>query len=289
VYILKITGLEEQKDIQSLERTLFRLPGLSLETVSRGLKYPPFKVLTTENEGQVQSIKNILEKYGAICEVENADKRRKYEVNVVIPPRKKRKIEWQFWVIIFGILGFFVAIAIYFSGDSDNTPKNQNTQATQAPRHAANNAAGGVGGIGGIDVMDDEADERSNDEKSTEDLRKDLVKNSFNADAWRALSEKLDGEGNEAAARTAKENYERAIKAQMVLSSLAKAFGNNVRVEITENAVYYRTHQDFTDAEFHQEASRLRDSLSVTFPGKRNLIIENYTSKNTVQRISLAP
>ena len=275
MYILKITGLEEQRDMQSLERTLFRLPGLNLEIVARGLKYPPLKVLSTENEGQVQSIKNVLEKFGAICEIEDVDKtKRKNETSgtAAVSLKKKKNFEWQFWLTIFGILGFFLATAIYFSSDNYDIPQQKSVKAQTVQVH---------GVISGRDEF------KTNAEKSKEELRQDLVKNAYNADAWRVLSEKLEEEGNEAAARTAKENYERAVKAQMVLSSLAKAFGNNVRVEITEDAVYYRTSRDFTESEFYQEASRLRDSLSATFPGKRNLIIENYTSQNIVQRVRL--
>jgi len=113
-------------------------------------------------------------------------------------------------------------------------------------------------------------------------INSELKKNPYNADAWKKLAENLEKQGDTVAARKAKESFEKSVKVQQVLASVAKAFGNRVRVEVTEDEIYYRTSYDFTDDEFNVEVEKLMDSLSVKFPGK-NLIVENYTSDNRIQ------
>jgi len=139
------------------------------------------------------------------------------------------------------------------------------------------------------DVNIEDAEDSADAGRSNEELIKDLKKNPHNPSAWQALYENHAKMGDTVSARKAKESYEKAVRNQRVLSSLAKAFGNDVRVEITEDAVLYRTSRDFSsDDEFYHEAARLRDSLSVKFKG-RKLIVENYDSKNRVQHLELSP
>ena len=284
MYNLKITGLTTQRDMQSLVKLLLRMPGLNSDQVAMGLKVPPFKVLTAELEEQAQALKNTLEKLGAICEIEDTETAaRKHEAEklVIFKKEVEKKFELQFWLAILAVLSLFVFSVFYFSNDKhkpySKPKKTQTSQTSQSTGRAGNTHSPSAG-----THAEPKKDSSNLATKSKEDLKGDLVKNPYNADAWKALSENLEKEGDMVSARAARESYDKAVKAQMVLSSLAKKFGNNVRVEITEDAVFYRTSKDFTEAEFYHEASKLRDSLSTKFPGKKSLVIENYTSSNQV-------
>ncbi len=290
MYNLKITGLTTQRDMQSLIKILLRVPGLNSEQVAIGLKVPPFKVLSVELEEQAQALKNTLEKLGAMCQIEDSEvcgQKHEAEKAVILSLKEaEKKFEWRFWLTIFAVLALFALSTLYFSSDNNKSGnKSKKTQTTQTSR-----ATGRAGNTPSTGIYADSKNDSDLAKKSKEDLKEDLVKNPYNADAWKALSENLEKEGDTASARSAKESHDKAVKAQQVLSSLAKKFGNNVRVEITEDAVFYRTSRDFTEAEFYHEASKLRDSLSVKFPGKKKLIIENYPPDNSSpQYIELEP
>jgi len=284
VYNLIITGLATQRDTQSLVKILLKVPGLSPEQVSRGLRVPPFNVVSVEKIEQVEKIKSILEKFGAICEIEKnkakseveemqngkyefEKKEKDHTLSLIIS--SKFRVRWRFWVIIFIVLGLFALLSVYLSEGSDKKTKPNKPKITQILKSSA---------------------PAKNSAKTTaiinNELKKDLVKNPYNTEAWKTLYENFEREGDTASARIAKESYEKAVKAQMVLASLAKTFGNNVRVEITEDAVFYRTSKDLTDREFYEEAAKIRDSLNTKYPGK-TLIVENYTTDNRLQSVKL--
>jgi len=301
MYILKITGLTAQRDMQVLVRTLLRVPELGSDQVVAGLKAPPLIVMTTAREEQAQSMRSTLEKLGAICEIRDTEavlQNPEVEKAVITNLKEaEKKFEWRFWLVISSVLAILVLSFFYFSGSDKNKPKQSNPKKTQSAQTSKSTGASGYAAPAPVPVptptpTGDSSDSENNPAttgKNKEDLKKELVKNPYNADAWKALSEKLEKEGDTASARSAKESYDKAAKAQMVLSSVAKAFGNDVRVEVKEDAVYYRTSKNFTESEFHYEASKLRDSLSAKFPGKRNLVIENYIPGKKVQRIVMEP
>lgn len=256
--------------MQMLVRTLLRMPGLTSAEVSRGLKAPPLKVLSTEQEQQAQSLKTILEKFGAICRIENTEvllKKREQSSKFVAPAKKKKRRHGTvFWLIGFLVLFFLVFATLT---DKQKQPIKQ-TAATDPIKQ------------GFVPVT------AAAEFKNSSDFKKELEKNPYNPDTWKAYSEKLEAEGDSAGGLVAKEFYNKAIKNQMILASLAKTFGNNVRVEVTEDAVYYRTSKNFTESEFYDAAAKLRDTLSVKFKGK-NLIIENYKTNGKIQRIEMEP
>jgi hypothetical protein len=280
--------------MQSLVKLLLRIPGLTSDQVAVGLKVPPFKVMSVELEEQAQAMKNTLEKLGAVCEIEDTEiivQKREVEKLVILKKEVEKKFELHFWLAILAVLSLFVFLVFYFSNDKHKPhSKPKKTQTAQTSQSTGRTGKGGNTLSPSAEAYaEPQKDSSDLAAKSKEDLKGELVKNPYNADAWRALSENLEKEGDTASARAAKESYDKAVKAQMVLSSLAKRFGNNVRVEITEDAIFYRTSKDFKEAEFYHEASKLRDSLSTKFPGKKKLVIENYTSDNQVQRIELEP
>lgn len=279
-----------------LVRTLLRIPELGSEQVVAGLKAPPLIVLTTSREEQAQAMKNTLEKLGAMCEIEDTDnigkKHETVEKIVHNLNENKKKFEWRVWLVLSGVLVLLILSTFYFSGEDSNKPKQNKPKKTQTAQTAQTSRATGASGYAAPASAGGSTGSENNPalaDKNKDDLKKELVKNSYNADAWKALSEKLEKEGDTASARAAKESYDRAVKAQMVLSSVAKAFGNDVRVDIKEDVIYYRTSKNFTESEFYYEASKVRDSLSTKFPGKRNLVIENYTADNRVQRVVMEP
>jgi len=272
--------------MSSLVKILLKIPGLKPDDISRGLKVPPLKVYSTEKEEDVLKLKILLEKFGAACAIENTkalakEKGKKKgdeteistEVYLKSRHHHHRKFRYKFWVSIFSFIGISAFITSYdFSCEiKQKQPNERKMPKVKTSSGVPSNA---------VVVVNAEA------AKANQDLNKELKKNPYNAEAWKALAKNLEKQGDTASARMAKESYERSVKAQQVLTSLAKAFGNKVRVEVTEDAVYYRTGYDFTDEEFNKEAEKLMDSLSVKFPGK-NLIIENYTSDNRVQNIQL--
>jgi len=283
VYNLRITELTAQRDMQSLVKILLRIPGLKPDQISKGLKVPPLNVYSTEKEADALKLKSLLEKFGAACAIESTkmlpkekDDKTTSSTEAYLKNRRRhhRKFRWKFWFAIFSFIGIFAFITSY-----DFSCEIKPSQPNQYKKPPAQNARAPVGvpsnAIGDANVA-----------KANHELKKEIEKNPYNAEAWKTLAKNLEKQGDTAAARQAKESFEKSVKAQQVLASLAKAFGNKVRVEVTEDAVYYRTSYDFTDDEFNAEAERLMDSLSVKFPGK-NLIIENYTSDNRVQNAHL--
>jgi hypothetical protein len=285
VYNLKITELTPQRDMPSLVKILLKVPGLKPDDVSRGLKVPPLNVYSTEIEADALKLKNLLEKFGAACAIENTkaiakEKVKKKDEEPANPTEAylknrhhhHRKFRYKFWLIIFSFIGVFAFITSYdFTCEIKQKQPNDKKVAPKARTSSA---------VPSNVVVNAEA------AKANQELKKDIEKNPYNAEAWKALAKNLEKQGDTASARKARESYEKSVKAQQVLTSLAKAFGNKVRVEVTENEVYYRTGYDFTDEEFNAEAEQLMDSLSVKFPGK-NLIIENYTSDNRIQNIQI--
>jgi len=291
--------------MKALEGILLKMPELNANKISIGLKYPPLKVLTTTGEDQAQAMKNTLEKLGVVCEIENAEPRRNSDGSKLgnapskgADKEEEKKFQWKFLLVVCGVIAFLILATIYFSYVDSDGPRQSSSYKTQPAPQAAqqqpvaasvNAAIPANTAIPANAAAAPSKKSSAQSAKEREALKKDLVKNSYDADAWKALAENLEAEGDTAAAQAAKNSYEKALRTQMVLASLAKTFGNNVRVEITESSVFYRTSKELSESQFYQEAERLRDSLSAKFPGKRNLVIENYTSNNQMQRVILEP
>jgi len=285
----------------SLVKILLKIPGLTPDEISKGLKVPPLKVFSTEKGIDALNLKKLLEKFGAVCVIENPEamvpvakeksriRDRSSEKDIKLTDsietteeyiksrqRHHKKFRFRFWLVIFSFIGGFAFITSHdFSCEikpGHASIADKQAQATQAMQNAK--------------AASKKAEQAEQANQANQDLKKDIEKNPYNADAWKALAKNLEKQGDTSAARQAKESHERVVKTQQVLTSLAKAFGNGVRVEVTEDAVFYRTGFDFTEEEFNREAERLMDSLSVKFPGK-NLFIENYTSDNRIQNIQL--
>jgi hypothetical protein len=296
VYNLKITGLTPQQDTEALAKVLLRIPGLNSDKISRGLKYLPLFVISAPQEEHAQRLKFALEKLGAICTVEKAADVSKEDSEIeMIPIKEKEKTSWGMWLILFAVLVIGGIIQFFFSGEKD-APKLkpwQKSSVEQAenmdpakPSEPAKPGEPGVQEEQNPTMAEEKAKEEENAAKSKNELKEDLSKNPYNSGAWKALYEKLENEGDTASASKAKASYDKAIKAQLVLSSLAKAFGNETRVEITEKAVYYRTNKDLNDSEFYYEAEKLREALNSKFPNK-DMVLENYGPENNVQTIRL--
>jgi len=259
----------------SLVKILLKIPGLKPDDISRGLKVPPLNVFSTEKEEDAKKLKNLLEKFGAACAIENTKATVKEKDNkitgsteVYLKSRSNyhQRFRRNFWLAIFSFIGIFAFITSY-----DFSCEIKPSKSTKPERKVVQNAK-----------TSGEVPSNAPIVANIAKINSELKKNPYNSEAWKNLADNLEKQGDTASARRAKESFEKSVKAQQVLASLAKAFGNRVRVEVTENAVYYRTSYDFTDDEFNKEAGKLMDSLSVKFPGK-NLIIENYTSDNRVQ------
>jgi len=277
--------------MQSLVKILLKIPGLQPNQVSSGLKVPPLNVFFADKESDAEKLKSLLEKFGAVCTIEDTKaivRKKESEKKVTAPMEaylKRRRhhsriFRRNFWISISLMTVIFALLSsIDFSCENKQTqqhqPKRQIAQSANIPDNAPE--------------PDSKNQKKNNATATTEDIAKingELKKNPYNADAWKNLAENLEKQGDTASARKAKESFEKSVKAQQVLASLAKAFGNNVRVEIKEDAVYYRTSYDFTEREFYAESAKLLNSLSDKFPGK-DLIIENYTSDNRVQSVEL--
>jgi enamine deaminase RidA (YjgF/YER057c/UK114 family) len=304
VYNLKIRELTKQRDMQALVKILLKVPGLNPDQVSKGLKIPPLNVFSAEKEEEAQKLKSLLEKFGAVCAIENTEalakeNRKKTAAHSAEFLKRRRRFRirrfvLKFWLAIFSVLGIFIFITFYdFSGESkpsqSQSSQGRPIQSKQVlPSQTAKQVAQAAKMLDDALATVIKSQNAATVAKTNSELRKEIVKNPYNADAWKALAENLEKQGDTASAQQAKESHEKSVKVQMVLASLAKAFGNKVRVEILEDAIYYRTSYDFTDSEFHAEAKKLMDSLTFKFPDK-NLIIENYTSDNRVQTVQLKP
>jgi len=281
----------------SLVKVLLKIPGLKPDDVSRGLKAPPFKVFSTDQEDYVEKLKTILEKFGARCAIENtkalrrerndsedeiqAESMEEYLRNRRYSHRKFRR---NFWLAMISVIVVFTILSLFdFSSSKKvshaNQPKRQVTQTTRvvSDRQPSNTKN---------DASESNANSNANVAKANAELKKEIQKNPYNAEAWESLAENLEKMGDEEAAQQARESHVKVVKMQMVLANLAKAFGNKVRVEVTENEVFYRTAYDFTDEQFYREAGKLMSSMNEKFPGK-DLVVENYTSKNKFQSVKL--
>jgi len=296
VYNLRITGLTEQRDMPSLIKVLLKIPGLKPDDVSRGLKAPPFKVFSTDQEDHAEKLKSILEKFGARCAIENTNAQRREKddskddakiasMEEYLRNRRHnyRRFRRNFWLALFSIIIVFAILSLFdFSDDKktqspSNQPKKQVTQTTRVTSDRQTDDK---------DTKNDAPKSSTSSVKTNVELKKEIKKNPYNADAWKDLAENLEKQGDEEAAKQAKESYDKVVKTQMVLANLARAFGNRVRVEIKEDAVYYRTAYDFTDEQFYREAGKLMSSMNEKFPGK-DLVIENYTSNNKFQSVTI--
>jgi hypothetical protein len=280
----------------SLIKVLLKIPGLKPEDVSRGLKAPPFIVFSTDKEDHVNKLKSILEKFGAMCAIENTNalKREKDDskdeakiasMEEYLRNRRHnyRKFRRNFWIALFSIIIVFAILSLLdFSDDKKTGPSNQpKKQATQSVRVTSDRPSDDT-----KDSKNDASKPNANAAKTNFELKKEIKKNPYNADAWKNLVENLEKQGDAEAAHQAKESYDKVVKTQMVLANLARAFGNRVRVEIKEDEVYYRTAYDFTDEQFYREAGKLMSSMNEKFPGK-DLVVENYTSNNKFQSVKI--
>jgi len=287
VYTLKITGLTAQQDMEQLVKVLLRVPNLTPQQISVGLKIPPFTVLSVEHESQAMTIKNTLDKFGAISVIEDSAMQ-KTNHDPGIPKivthaeKDKNKFPPVFWVIMIAIIAVPVLWQTLASGNSSESK----AATTQRPAPAAQKPAPAPAAQKPAPTAEKPA--QNYDAKNKKDLSSTLSKNPYNTGAWKALYEKLEKEGDTASARKAKDSYDKALRAQQVLASLAKAFGNGTRVEVEDDAVHYRTSQDLTDSEFYHEAEKLRESLNEKFPTK-DMVLENYKPDNKVQSIRLKP
>jgi len=297
VFKVKIVKLSAQRDMKTLVKYLLSLPGLDSSKISAGLKVPPLHVLSTEHEQEATQMRETLEKYGAICEMENTEavqhQKHVSEQVQVVPAKKSFFGENKWFLILVVAVLLFVSVISYFFGYS-----KYDIRVAQIQVEAGNFMANPTGWIGRtisdpaglIDriVVKDSTGKEDNGEalnsQINRDLKKALIKNPYNDSAWKALYEKLEKEGDAAGAKAARESYERAVRAQHVLSNLARGLGE-VHVEIRENAVYYSINKELTDSEFYAEAVKLKKSLNSRFPGK-DLILENHASK-TAQSVTM--
>jgi len=281
----------------SLVKVLLKIPGLKPDDVSRGLKAPPFKVFSTDQEDYVEKLKNILEKFGARCAIENTkalrrerddseDESKRASIEEYLKNRRSshRKFRRNFWLTMVSIIVVFVFLSFFdFSSSKKANPSNQpKRQVSQTTRVVSDRQSDDTKN----DASKSNANSNANAAKVNAELKKEIQKNPYNAEAWKDLAENLENQGDEEAAQQARESYTKVVKMQMVLANLAKAFGNRVRVEVTEDVVFYRTAYDFTDEQFYREAGKLMSSMNEKFPGK-DLVVENYTSKNKFQSVKL--
>jgi len=300
VFKLRITKLSAQRDMKTLVKYLLSLPGLDSGKISAGLKLPPLLVLSTEHEQEANEMMDTLEKYGAVCEIENTEAvlhKHKHDEHAQVVVSKRNPISNKLFLILIMAVILFVFIVSYFF--SYNKYEIHFVQIQLEAENFITNPTGWVGaniadpaGLFNRIIIEDSSSVRERNEESRSEinmnLKKVLAKNPYNDSAWQALYENLEKEGDSAAAKAAKESYERAVKAQLVLRNLAKGLGlgNDVRVEIHGNIVYYRINKELTDGEFYEEAVKLRKNLNSRFPGK-DLLLENYSSKDKVQSVTM--
>lgn len=290
---VRIIKLSAQRDMKTLVKYLLSLPELDSAKISAGLKVPPLLVLSTEIEPEAIKMRETLEKYGAVCDIENTEaaKHHRHESEqVIIPTYKKSLIGNKLFLVIIAVVILLICIVSYFFGYS-----KYDISFIQLQTEAGNfmsNPAGWVGntvndpsGLLNRIVVEDSSAQKDKDEVTSaqisRDLKKALVKNPYNDSAWKALYEKLEKEGDSAGAKSAKESHARAVKAKQVLLNLARGLGKDVQVEIVDNAVHYSINKVLTDSEFYEEAVKLKRSLNSRFPG-RDLILENLASNQRV-------
>jgi len=296
VYKLRIIKLSAQRDMKTLVKFLLSLPGMDSAKISAGLKVPPLLVLSTEYEQEATKMLDTLEKYGAVCELENTEEvhkhKHEHEHAQTATSKKNSGSSKLFLILIMFVLLFVFVISYFFSynkyeiniGQIQLEAENFITNPTGWIGSTINDPAGLLNRV----IVEDSTVQRDKDEamsaQMNRDLKKALVKNPYNDSVWKILYEKLEREGDSAGAKSARESHARAVKAQQVLLNLARGLGDEVRVEIKDNAVHYYINKELTDSEFYAEAVKLKKNLNSRFPGK-DLILDNYASKNKTQSV----
>jgi len=293
VFKVRIVKLSAQRDMKTLVKYLLSLPGLDSGRISAGLKVPPLHVLSTDYEHEATQMRDTLEKYGAVCDIENTDaaQQHRHESEQILVPTYKRSIIGNklFLILIIAVI-LFISIISYFFSYSKYDIRIAQFQ-IEADNFLANPASwigttvNDPSGLLNRIVVEDSSVQKSKDQalssQINKELRKALVKNPYNDSAWKALYEKLEKEGDSVGAKSARESHARAVKAQQVLLNLARGLGKDVHVEIRDNAVYYTINKQLTDSEFYEEAVKLKRSLNSRFPGK-DLVLENHASNQRV-------
>jgi len=294
VFKVRIIKLSAQRDMKTLVKYLLSLPGLDSGRISAGLKVPPLLVLSTDYEHEAMTMMDTLEKYGAVCEIENTEataaKLKQGPGHLQTVALKRGLLGDKKWVLmIIAAVILLLFVASYFFGykkyeirvaqfhvEADNFMAN--------PANWIENTVSDPAGLLNRIVVEDSSVQKNKDEalsaQINRDLKKTLIKNPYNDSAWKTLYEKLEKEGDSAGAKAAKESYEKSVKAKQVLANLAKGLGE-VHVEIRENAVHYSIDKELTDSEFYAEAVKLKKNLNARFPGK-DLVLENHASKQSV-------
>ena len=298
MYKLRIVKLSAQRDMKTLVKYLLSLPGLDTGKISAGLKVPPLLVLSTDYEQEATQMLNTLEKYGAVCEIENTEAVHQHKhdhEHAQVATSKKDSGGSKLFLILIAFVLLFISVMSYFFGynkyeinigqiqiEAENFITN--------PTSWIGNTVSDPAGLFNRIIVEDSIEQKNREEaisaQLSKDLKKALVKNPYNDSVWKVLYEKLEKEGDSTGAKSARESHAKAIKAQQVLLNLARGLGDDVRVEIRDNSVYYRINKQLTDSEFYAEAVKLKRSLSSRFPGK-DLILENYASEDNVQSVTM--
>lgn len=298
MFKVRIVKLSAQRDMKGLVKYLLSLPSLDSGRISAGLKVPPLLVLSTEHEPEAMSMMDTLERYGAVCEMENTEamlqqKHSSGPVQVVASKKGIGDKKW-FYAVIMAVLLMVFVVSYFFSY---NKYEIHFAQIQIEAENFINNPADWIGsnvsdpaGLFNRIVVEDSSMKKDKGEdlnsKINKDLKKMLVKNPYNDSAWKALYENLEKEGDTAGAKAAKESHDRAVRARQVLHKLARTFGNDVQVEIKESAVHYSVNKELTDNEFYEEAVKLKKSLNARFPGK-DLVIENHAKNSKGQNVTI--
>ncbi|MDR2555687.1 MAG: hypothetical protein LBC64_09705 [Fibromonadaceae bacterium] len=298
MYKLRIVKLSAQRDMKTLVKYLLSLPGLDTGKISAGLKVPPLLVLSTDYEQEASQMLATLEKYGAVCEIENTEAVHQHHhehEHAQVATSKKDSGGSKLFLVLIAFVLLFVSVISYFFGYNKYEINVGQIQIEAEsfitdPTGWVGNTISDPAGLFNRIIVEDSVEQRNREEamsaQLSKDLKKALVKNPYNDSVWKVLYEKLEREGDSTGAKSAKESHAKAVKAQQVLLNLARGLGDDVRVEIRDNAVYYRVNKRLTDSEFYAEAVKLKRSLNSRFPGK-DLILENYASEDNVQSVTM--
>jgi hypothetical protein len=284
--------------MKTLVKYLLSLPGLDTGKISAGLKVPPLLVLSTDYEQEASQMLATLEKYGAVCEIENTEAVHQHHhehEHAQVATSKKDSGGSKLFLVLIAFVLLFVSVISYFFGYNKYEINVGQIQIEAEsfitdPTGWVGNTISDPAGLFNRIIVEDSVEQRNREEamsaQLSKDLKKALVKNPYNDSVWKVLYEKLEREGDSTGAKSAKESHAKAVKAQQVLLNLARGLGDDVRVEIRDNAVYYRVNKRLTDSEFYAEAVKLKRSLNSRFPGK-DLILENYASEDNVQSVTM--
>jgi len=297
VYKLRIIKLSAQRDMKTLVKYLLALPGLDTGKISAGLKVPPLLVLSTEYEHEATKMLDTLEKYGAVCEIENTEavhQHRHDSEEMQVAYSKKNSISSKLFLALIVFVVLFVSLISYFFGY--NKYEIRIAQIQIEAEDFITNPAGWIGntvsdpaGLFHRIIVEDSSVQKDRDEATSaqlsRDLKKALVKNPYNDSVWKVLYEKLEREGDSVGAKSAKESHGRAVKAQQVLLNMARGLGDDVRVQIHGNVVHYSISKKLTDSEFYEEAVKLKKNLNSRFPGK-DLLLENHAG-DKIQTVTM--